>query len=157
MHQGFARLTAISFNPVCLNIRRGCWPWCPVRPPLAVCVHNAEVVFGMLIQIFSSNPVTTRCRFSGQRDIAFEDLVGVSSDFYIRTVAVKRLNPMRKPWAAVVGVVAVVATTRALVWSWSHDTCLIAVNTVGPMSGGSVPWPLSGGCGPVCAAFQDEW
>jgi hypothetical protein len=142
MHQRFARLTAISLNPVYLNIRRSCWARCPVRAPLAVCVHNAEVVFCMLIQVFSSNPVTTRCRFAGQRDIAFEDLVGVSSDFYIWTVAVKRLDPMRKPWAAVVGIVAVVATTRALVWSWSHDTCLIAVDIVGPRPTGATPGPF---------------
>ena len=53
--------------------------------------------------------------------------------------------------------IAPIATAaRSLVWSWSHDTCLIAVDTVGPMSGGSVPWPLSGGRGPVCAAFPDD-
>jgi hypothetical protein len=95
MHQRFAGLTAVSFNPVYLNIRGSCWAWCPVRVPLAICVHNAEVVFRMLVQIFSRNPITTRCRFTGEGDVAFEDLVGVSSDFYIWTVAVKRLNPMR--------------------------------------------------------------
>jgi len=32
-----------------------------------------------------------------------------------------------------------VAAARAFVWSWSHDTCLIAVDIVGPLSGRSVP------------------
>jgi hypothetical protein len=57
---------------------------------------------------------------------------------------------VRKPWAAVVGVVAVIATTRALVWSWSHDTCLIAVDIVGPCPTGATPGPIRAVSGGFC-------
>jgi hypothetical protein len=66
-------------------------------------------------------------------------LVRVATDLYVRTVAVKRLNPMRHSRTVVVLVVPIVATARALVWSWSHDTCLIAVDIIGPLSGRSIP------------------
>jgi hypothetical protein len=65
------------------------------------------------------------------------------------------LNSMGHPRSVVVRIASVAATARSLVWSWSHNTCLIAVNTVGPMSGGSVPQPLSGGRGYVYDAFPD--
>jgi hypothetical protein len=65
-------------------------------------------------------------------------LVRVAADLYVRTVAVKRLNSMRHSRTVMVLVGPVVATARAFVWSWSHDTCLIAVDIVGPLSGRSV-------------------
>jgi hypothetical protein len=66
-------------------------------------------------------------------------LVRVATDLYVRTVAVKGLNPMRHSRTVMVLVVPVVATARAFVWSWSHDTCLIAVDIIGPLSGRSIP------------------
>jgi hypothetical protein len=53
-----------------------------------------------------------------------------------------------------VRVVPVVSAARAFVWSWSHDTCLIAVDTVGPLSGGSIPLAALGRFGQVLAAFR---
>jgi len=38
-----------------------------------------------------------------------------------------------------VRIVPIVAAARAFVGSWSHDTCLIAVDIIGPSSGGSIP------------------
>jgi hypothetical protein len=66
-------------------------------------------------------------------------LVGVAPDLYVRTVAVKSLDPMRHSRTVVVLVIPVVAAARAFVWSWSHDTCLIAVDIIGPLSGRSIP------------------
>jgi hypothetical protein len=66
-------------------------------------------------------------------------LVGVAPDLYVRTVAVKSLDPMRHSRTVMVLVVPVVAAARAFVWSWSHDTCLIAVDIIGPLSGRSIP------------------
>jgi hypothetical protein len=85
-------------------------------------------------------------------------LVRVAADLYVRTVAVKSLDPMRHSRAVMVLVVPVVTTTRAFVWSWSHDTCLIAVDILGPLSGRSTPlaplgclrWVL-----PLCTAAPD--
>jgi hypothetical protein len=40
----------------------------------------------------------------------------------------------------VVRIVPVAAAARSLVWSWSHDTCLVAGGRLsGPMSDGSTP------------------
>jgi hypothetical protein len=147
MHESFVWLTAFSLDTAHLKIRRCRWAWCPLRIGVAVCIHDTEIVLRVLIQVFGSNPVTTGRRFPRERDIAFEYLVGVAADLYVGAVAVKSLNPVRQPRAVVVRVVAVVSAARAFVWSWSHDTCQIAVDTVGPLSGGSIPWPLSGGSG----------
>jgi hypothetical protein len=65
-------------------------------------------------------------------------LIRVAANLYVRTVAVKSLDPMRHSRAVMVLVVPVVTTARAFVWSWSHDTCLIAVDILGPLSGGSI-------------------
>jgi hypothetical protein len=66
-------------------------------------------------------------------------LVRVATDLYVRTVAVKSLNPMRHSRTIMVLVIPIVATARAFVWSWSHDTCLIAVDIIGPLSAGAFP------------------
>src|SRR5207248_10196666 len=84
-------------------------------------------------------PVSTCRRRTCERVIPFADLVRVSTDFYVRTVAVKSLNPLRHSRTIMVLVIPVVAAARAFVWSWSHDTCLIAVDIIGPLSGRSIP------------------
>jgi hypothetical protein len=145
MRQCLSRLTAFALDFTHFKIGGSYWVRRPVLVGLAVCIHDAEIVFCMLIEIFGRNPVAARRRFAGKRDVTFEDLVGIASDFYVRTVAVESLDPMRHPWTAVVRVVAVVATARAFVWSWSHDTCLIAVDIIGLCPAGRFPWPLSDG------------
>jgi len=127
-----------------------------MRVPFAIGIHHAEIVLRVLIEVFGRNPIAAGRCFACQGHIAFENLVSVTANFYVWTVAVESLNSVRHSRAVMVWISPIAATARSLVWSWSHDTCLIAVNTVGPMSGGSVPWPLSGGCGPVCAAFPDD-
>ncbi len=154
MHEPFVWLTAFSLDTAHLKIRRCRWAWCPLRIGVAVCIHDAEIVLRVLIQVFGSNPVTTRRRFARERNIAFEYLVGVAADLYVGAVAVKSLDPVRQPRAVMVRVVPVVSAARAFVWSWSHDTCLIAVDTVGPLSGGSIPLAALGRFGQVLAAFR---
>ena len=154
MHEPFVWLTALSLDTAHLKIRRCRWAWCPLRIGVAVCIHDAEIVLRVLIQVFGSNPVTTGRRLARERDIAFEYLVGVAADLYVGAVAVKSLDPLRQPRAVMVRVVPVVSAARAFVWSWSHDTCLIAVDTVGPLSGGSIPLAALGRFGQVLAAFR---
>jgi len=139
MRQCLARLTAFALDFAHFEIGGSYWVRRPVLVGLAVGIHDAEIVFCVLIQIFGRNPVTARRRFAGERDVTFEDLVGVAPDFYVRTVAVESLDPMRHPWTAMVRVITVVATARAFVWSWSHDTCLIAVDIIGLCPAGKVP------------------
>jgi hypothetical protein len=154
MREPFVRLTAFSLDAPHLKVRRCRWAWCPLRIGVAVCIHDAEIVLRVLIQVFGSNPVATGRRLARERDIAFEYLVGVAADLYVGAVAVKSLDPLRQSWAVMVRVVPVVSAARAFVWSWSHDTCLIAVDTVGPLSGGSIPLAALGRFGQVLAAFR---
>src|SRR5262249_61709180 len=85
-----------------------------------------EIVLCMLIQVFGRYPVAACRRLAGKCDIAFENLIGVAADLYVRTMAVERLDPVGHAWAIMVRAVSVASTLRALVWSWSHDTCLSA-------------------------------
>jgi hypothetical protein len=134
-------LLALSLSAAQREIGRSGRAWrCPaLRIGLAIRIHNAEIVLRVLIKIFGCDPVSACRRLTCERDISFEDLVCVAADLYVRTIAVKRLNPMRHSRTVVVLVGPVVATARAFVWSWSHDTCLIAVDIVGPLSGRSIP------------------
>ena len=106
---------------------------------LAICVHDAEIVLRMLIKIFRRNAVAARRCLTRERNIAFKHLVRIAADLYVRTIAIESLDPMRHPRPVMVRVVAVVATARAFVWSWSHDTCLIAVDIIGPCPAGAFP------------------
>src|SRR5689334_5715249 len=83
-------------------------------------------MFCVLIQVFGGNSVTACRSLACKRDVALENLVGVTADLYVRTVAVEGLDPVRHARTIVMRAVSVVSTARALVWSWSHDTCLIA-------------------------------
>ena len=141
LHQIFFCLLALSLSAAQLGIGRSdrAWRRPGLRVGLAVRIHNAEIVLRVLIQIFRCDPVSACSRLTCERDIAFEDLVCIAADLYVRTVAVKRLNPMGHSRTVMVLVGPVVATARAFVWSWSHDTCLIAVDVIGPLSGRSIP------------------
>jgi hypothetical protein len=141
LRQIFFCLLAFSLGAAQLKIGRSGRAWrCPaLRIGLAVRIHNAKIVLRVLIQIFRCDPVSACRRLTCQRDIAFKDLVRVAPDLYVRTVAVKSLDPMRHSRTVVVLVIPVVAAARAFVWSWSHDACLIAVDIIGPLSGRSIP------------------
>ena len=120
---------AIAINGAAIRIRGRAWTRRTVQIGLAVGVHDAEVVFCVLIQVFSRDPVTAGSRFASERDVAFENLVCIAPDLYIWTITIKGLNSMGHPRAVVVRIIAIVAAARAFIWSWSHDTCLIPVNT----------------------------
>jgi hypothetical protein len=110
-----------------------------VRVALAVRVHDAKIVLRVLIQIFGSDPISARGCLTREGNIAFEHLVRVAADLYVRAIAVKSLDPMRHPRTVMMRVIAVVAAARAFVWSWSHDTCLIAMDIIGPCPAGAFP------------------
>src|SRR5262249_43973744 len=153
LQQALLRLATFAFGAVHLSIGRSDRARRAVRVWISVCVHNTEIMFCVLIQVFGGNSVTTCRGLARKCDIALENLVGVTADLYVRTVAVEGLDPVRHARTIIVRAVSVVSTARALVWSWSHDTCLIAVDTVGPLSGGSVPLAatraVSGRCLPL--------
>jgi hypothetical protein len=136
---GVVRLSAFSLGPAHLKVGRRRRSRAPMQMSVAICIHDSKIMLCMLIQVFGRNPVAAGRSLAGERDIAFKHLVGIAPDLYIRTIAIKSLDPVRHPRAVMVEVSAVVAAARSFVWSWSHDTCLVAVDIVGPLSGGSVP------------------
>ena len=147
--ESLVRLATFRLGPNRLQIGRRHRSWRPVWAAFAIRVHDAEIVLRVLVEVFGRNTVAAGGCFAGQRYVAFKDLICAAANFYVWTIAIESLNSVRQPRAVVVRIAPIAATARSLVWSWSHDTYLIAVNTVRPMSGGSVPWPLSGGCGLV--------
>ena len=156
MDECFVRLLTLSLGRNGLLIGRRHRARRPVRTAFAIGIHDAKIVLRVLIEVFGGDPVAAGGRFARQGHVAFENLVGVAANFYVWTITVESLNPMRHPRTVVMRIAPITTAARSLVWSWSHDTCLIVVDTVGPMSGESVPWPLSGGCRPVYDVFPGD-
>ena len=94
MKQGFLPLSAFAVGPIHLDIGRSYRTWRIMRVRIPICIHDAEIVLCMLIQVFGRYPVATCRRLAGKCDIAFENLVGVAADLYVRTIAVERLDPV---------------------------------------------------------------
>ena len=139
MRQTFFCSVAFALCSARLEIGRGGWPWrTPVQIGFSVSIHDAEIVLRMLIEILGRYPISACSRLTGQRHVAFKHLVRIATYFYVRTVAVKSLDPVRHS-RTMVRVVPIVAAARAFVWSWSHDTCLIAVDIIGPCPAGAFP------------------
>jgi hypothetical protein len=105
--------------------------------PLALRIHHPEIMLRVLKEIFGGDAVTRRLRLASERLIALEHLIGVAADFDARTVAVEGLRPLRRTRASVgivvmIRVAAAIAAARSLLWS--HVTCLVAVDPIGPSS-----------------------
>src|SRR5438128_2315410 len=124
------------------RIGRGVRTRLAVSLPLAGRVHDAVVVLGMLIKVLGRDAVAARLGFPRHRDIAFEHLIGVAAYLDARTVAVEGLRAMWRagagagaaaPTSAVMRPAATVTAARSLVLSWPHDTCLVAIDTGGPL------------------------
>ncbi len=108
--------------------------------PLTICIHDAEIVLGMLVEVLCRYTIAARRRLACERDISLEHLVRIAADLDARTIAVERLHPVRhaRPIriiaVRVVWVIGVVRVTPAsLVLSWSHDTFEIAVRHLDPV------------------------
>jgi hypothetical protein len=98
---------------------------------VAVGVHHPEVVLGVLIQILGRDPVAARGRLACQGHVSFEYLIGVAANFDVWSIAVESLNAVRDPRAVVMRIIPIITAARSLVWAWSHDTCLVWVDTAG--------------------------
>ena len=109
----------------------------------------------VLIQVLCRDPVAAGRCLACESNIAFENLVGVAAYLYVRTIAIEGLDPVRHSWTVVVRVVSI-AAARALVWSWSHDTCLIAVDIIGPLSGRSSPLAPSRAVSLGCRPYRSR-
>ena len=63
--------------------------------PFPLSIHYAEVMLGMLIQIFRRDAVAAGLRLTRQRDIALEYLIGATANFNAWAVAVEGLLAVR--------------------------------------------------------------
>ena len=74
--------------------RRGRRRWA-LLSAIAVRIGNAEIVLGVLIEIFRSDTVVPDRGFPRERDVAFKDLIGAAADPYVWAVAVEDLVALR--------------------------------------------------------------
>jgi len=81
---------------------------------LALGIHDAEIVFRVLIEILRRNPVAARLRFASQRQVALENLISVAADFNVRAVAVESLHPMRQTRSIVMRTATAAPTTATV-------------------------------------------
>ena len=108
-----------------LKIRRSDRTRRRMRIALAVCVHDAKIVLRVLVQVFGGNPVASGGCLARECDVTLENLIGIATDFDIRTVTVESLNPVRQPRAIMMMIIPVAASARSFIWSRSHNTFLI--------------------------------
>ena len=109
---------------------------------LALRIHDAKIMLGVLVQVFRRDAVAARLRLARHRDIALEHLICVAAYLDARAVALEGLGAVRRarsPGAAVVMLMrhAAVTAARSILLSWPHDTCLIAIKHRDPGSNGS--------------------
>ena len=109
---------------------------------LAIRVHYAKIILGMLVKILGRDLVAARRRLTRQCYISLENLIGVPANFDVWTAAFETLNSVRRPLSVMVRIILIITAARSLVWAWSHGTYLILVDTVGALSDWSVPLPL---------------
>ncbi len=98
---------------------------------LAAGIHHPKIVLGMLVKVFGRDSVSARSGLASQTYISFENLIRITANFNVRTVAVEGLITMRQPRPIMMRIIPIIAPARSLVWTWSHDTNLIWVDTVG--------------------------
>ncbi len=77
---------------------------------VSICIHYAEVMLGMLVQVLGGDPITARGGFASQGHISFKDLIGVPSNFDVWAITVESLNSVRHPRPIVMRIVAIIAT-----------------------------------------------
>ena len=69
----------------------------PLLIAVAAGIGDAEIMLGMLIEIFSRDTVVPDRGFPCERDVALENLSGAAAYPYIRAVAVEGLVALRCP------------------------------------------------------------
>jgi len=90
----------LGFLPLALRahfiVRRGCRPWLALILPVTLRIHDAEIVLGMLVEVFRRHPVAACLGLARHRQIALEHLVGIAADLNARAVALEVLRAMRR-------------------------------------------------------------
>src|SRR2546421_7815376 len=83
-----------------VEVGRRCRARLAVLLPVALRIHDAEIMLSVLIEVFRRDAVTARLRLPRHRDIALEHLIRVAAYLDARPVALKALGAMRRAWAS---------------------------------------------------------
>jgi len=119
-HLGHVLLSHLHFE-----IGRRGWAGGTVLMTLVSGVHDPKIMVGMLVKVLRGDSIVTRRRLARKGNVTFEDLMGGTSDFDVRTVTIEGLASVRYLLPITVGIVTVIATMRSAGLSWSHDTCAL--------------------------------
>jgi hypothetical protein len=87
----------------------------PLLSALAARIGDAEIVLGVLIEIFRGNAVVADSGFPRESDVPLEYLMGAPPDFDAGAIAVEGLISLRRSLGLLEWPVAVVAAARTLI------------------------------------------
>jgi hypothetical protein len=118
-------IDAIRLRIVHFDVGRCHWTWPAVLAGVPVGIHHSKVMFSVLVQILGRDPIAARRGLARQGYVSFKYLIGVAANFDIWSIAVESLNAVRHARAVMMWIIPIVTAARSLVWTWSHDTCLI--------------------------------
>jgi hypothetical protein len=97
------------------DIGRRVRPRCPLLIALAARIGDAQIVLGVLIEIFRSDAVAAGSGFTREGNIALEDLMGAAADLDVGAVAVDGLISLWRSLLLLEWPVAVIASARTLI------------------------------------------
>jgi hypothetical protein len=83
--------------------------------PISAGVADAEIVLGVLIEIFRGDGVAADRGFPREREISLKNLMGATADLDVGAIAVEGLAPLWRSLLLLEWPVAVIASTRAQV------------------------------------------
>ena len=82
---------------------------------LAAGIADAEIVLGVLIEIFRTDGVAADPGFPRESDVSLEYLVGAAADFDVGTVAVEGLVPLGRSLLLPKWPATIIAPVRRLI------------------------------------------
>jgi len=83
--------------------------------PISARVADAEIVLGVLIEIFRSDGVAGNRSFPREREISLKNLMGATADLNVGAIAVEGLAPLWRSLLLLEWPVAVIAPARTRV------------------------------------------
>src|SRR5947209_5774223 len=96
-----------------VEVGRRCRAGLAVLLPVALRIHDAEIMLGVLIEVFRRDAVAARLRLPRHRDIALEHLIRVAAYLDARPVALKALGAVRRAWSSATAATATVVMRHA--------------------------------------------
>src|SRR5437763_942377 len=98
-----------------VEVGRRCRARLAVLLPVALRIHDAEIMLSVLIEVFRRDAVAARLRLPRHRDIALEHLIRVAAYLDARPVALKALGAVGRAWSSPAAAAAVVMRHAAAV------------------------------------------